>query len=64
MIASPCTGVCRLNPVSALCEGCLRSGDEIACWGSTTDQHRARILERIFEREDAGHVRVAPGEKS
>lgn len=60
MISSPCTGVCQLDSVTALCVGCLRSREEIACWGSTSDAHRLQILESIAQREAAGHVRVAP----
>ncbi|OYW30856.1 MAG: DUF1289 domain-containing protein [Methyloversatilis sp. 12-65-5] len=58
MIASPCTGVCQIDAVSALCLGCLRSREEIACWGSTTDRNRLQILASIARREAAGHVRV------
>lgn len=60
MIDSPCTGVCRLDPASGLCLGCLRSRDEIACWGSATDGQRLRILDDIAQRVAAGCVRVVP----
>jgi predicted Fe-S protein YdhL (DUF1289 family) len=60
MIDSPCTGVCRLDATSGLCLGCLRSRDEIACWGSATDTQRLRILADIAQRVAAGHVRVRP----
>lgn len=60
MVASPCTGVCTLDRQLDICVGCLRSRDEIACWGSTTDEVRLQILERIRERETQGHRRVAP----
>lgn len=61
MIDSPCTGVCQLDPASGLCLGCLRSRDEIACWGSATDIQRLKILDTIAQRLAAGHVRVVPG---
>ncbi|MDY0054892.1 DUF1289 domain-containing protein [Methyloversatilis discipulorum] len=60
MVASPCTGVCTLDRQLGICVGCLRTRDEIACWGSTTDEVRLQILERILEREAQGHRRVAP----
>ncbi|MFZ5456646.1 MAG: DUF1289 domain-containing protein [Pseudomonadota bacterium] len=60
MVASPCTGVCTLDRQLGICVGCLRSRDEIASWGSTTDEVRLQILERIREREAQGHRRVAP----
>lgn len=64
MIASPCTGVCRLDNTSALCMGCLRSREEIACWGSTSDMHRLQILANIDRRLAAGHRRVAPAREA
>ncbi len=60
MVASPCTGVCTLDTTTGYCLGCLRSRDEIAAWGSSSDEVRLDILERIFEREAAGHLRVVP----
>ena len=30
-VASPCINVCRMNDRTALCEGCLRTIDKIAC---------------------------------
>lgn len=60
MVASPCTGVCTLDKTTGYCLGCLRSRDEIAAWGSSSDETRLDILERILEREAAGHLRVVP----
>jgi len=31
-VASPCINVCRMSQETALCEGCLRTLDEIAAW--------------------------------
>jgi predicted Fe-S protein YdhL (DUF1289 family) len=64
MIESPCTGVCQLHEITAVCLGCLRSRDEIAVWGSTTDTHRLQILQRVRQREAAGHTRIAPSGES
>lgn len=64
MIESPCTGVCQLHEITAVCMGCLRSRDEIAVWGSTTDAHRVQILQRTRQREAAGHMRIAPSGES
>ncbi|MFS0735551.1 DUF1289 domain-containing protein [Sphingomonas sp. 1P06PA] len=46
-VASPCTGVCRLDDAARLCLGCARTLDEIARWSSTDDEDRAAILARI-----------------
>jgi hypothetical protein len=50
MVKSPCINVCRMDPVTGLCEGCLRSLDEIARWGQTDDDDRRAILNRIERR--------------
>ena len=41
-VASPCINVCRMNPDTGLCEGCLRTLAEIAAWsGMSADEKRA-----------------------
>ena len=48
-VASPCISVCRMSATSGLCEGCFRTGDEIAGWSSASvDSKRAiwKILEQ------------------
>jgi predicted Fe-S protein YdhL (DUF1289 family) len=50
MVKSPCINVCRMDPVTGLCEGCLRSLDEIARWGQTDDDDRLDILACVEKR--------------
>jgi predicted Fe-S protein YdhL (DUF1289 family) len=45
--SSPCIGVCRLGS-DGLCEGCLRTGAEIAAWGSLTETERRRIMDGLL----------------
>ena len=47
---SPCISVCRIDPASGLCVGCLRSLDEIACWSALDDSARSEILRAVTER--------------
>lgn len=47
---SPCISVCRIEPSSGLCEGCLRTLDEIARWGSLNDEARSAVWNAIDER--------------
>jgi predicted Fe-S protein YdhL (DUF1289 family) len=54
-IASPCIGVCTLDPQTELCRGCLRSGAEIAAWRDADSELRLRILERIGLRRAMGY---------
>ena len=49
-ITSPCISVCRMNGVTALCEGCFRTRDEIAAWGNSGDEARLTTWACIEER--------------
>jgi len=49
-ITSPCISVCRMNDATALCEGCFRTRDEIAAWGSAGDAAKRATWARIEER--------------
>lgn len=53
-VKSPCINVCRMDPVTGLCEGCLRSLDEIARWAQTTNDDRRQILAWVEKRRAAG----------
>jgi predicted Fe-S protein YdhL (DUF1289 family) len=49
-IASPCISVCRIDPDSGLCVGCLRTIDEIAGWIDLDDAARARVIAALPAR--------------
>ena len=49
-VASPCTGVCRLDAATGWCVGCLRSLDEIAACGTLDDAARQQVLDRVAVR--------------
>ncbi|MEM8992764.1 MAG: DUF1289 domain-containing protein [Pseudomonadota bacterium] len=49
-VASPCVGTCKLDETTGWCIGCARSGEEIAAWGSETDQWRASIWDQLPAR--------------
>ena len=51
-VASPCTSVCRMDPRSGWCEGCLRNIDEIVAWGSLDDAAKRRIWTLIEQRRE------------
>jgi uncharacterized protein len=44
---SPCIGICRLD-VRGYCEGCLRTGDEIARWRGMDEQERIRYMRDVL----------------
>jgi predicted Fe-S protein YdhL (DUF1289 family) len=42
-VRSPCVSICRIVPETGYCEGCLRTIDEIAAWGSMTSAERQTV---------------------
>ena len=50
-VPSPCVGVCKMDEASGLCNGCLRTIDEIVAWGQSNDAARRRIWRSIEERQ-------------
>jgi hypothetical protein len=51
-ILTPCIGVCDLDP-EGYCEGCQRTGDEIACWASLSDAQRQWYLDEVLPEREA-----------
>jgi predicted Fe-S protein YdhL (DUF1289 family) len=49
-VPSPCISVCRMDPVTELCEGCLRTLDEIAAWGRMEEQGKREVWRLIGQR--------------
>jgi len=56
-IPSPCVSVCKMTADSAVCQGCLRTMDEIRLWSTSTDLQKkgvwARIEQRLHSRSPA-----------
>lgn len=53
-IASPCCGICRIDQERQLCEGCLRTLDEIGRWGMMDNEGKRAVLDACLERQLAG----------
>ena len=54
-VASPCTSVCSIDPVTGLCAGCFRTLGEIAGWiDMGTDARRAVVAELAGRRARHG----------
>jgi len=49
-VPSPCINVCRMDPRSGLCEGCLRTIDEIAAWSQWPDTAKREVWQAIEAR--------------
>jgi hypothetical protein len=48
--ASPCVGVCVINPQTQLCEGCFRTLDEIAGWWDYAPEQKRAVLAELDDR--------------
>ena len=49
-VVSPCIGICRINIQSGLCEGCLRTRDEIAAWSDMREDQRKQLVLVLEQR--------------
>ena len=50
---SPCIKVCQMDPLRGVCIGCCRTLDEIARWGTMSDQDRTAVMEKLPARRKA-----------
>ncbi len=53
---SPCIDVCEIDRDSGLCNGCLRTLEEIAGWSAYSDDRRAEIMMDLDMRRHAAGV--------
>ncbi len=49
-VPSPCLSVCRMDPHSELCQGCLRTLDEITAWSRMDDEGKREVWSMISKR--------------
>ncbi|HJV80617.1 DUF1289 domain-containing protein [Noviherbaspirillum sp.] len=52
-VPSPCISICRMDPQTGLCEGCLRSIDEIAAWSTASEEVKRQVWVEIRRRREA-----------
>jgi predicted Fe-S protein YdhL (DUF1289 family) len=50
-VASPCINVCTMNEVTGLCNGCLRTLDEIASWSVYDAAEKRAVLAQLPARK-------------
>jgi len=48
--ASPCAGICQIDPASGYCVGCARTSAEIGGWGGMSDDERRAVLDALPQR--------------
>jgi predicted Fe-S protein YdhL (DUF1289 family) len=54
--ASPCLGICLMDPATRMCHGCLRTIAEIAAWYDATSAEKHTILARLAARREAAEA--------
>lgn len=50
-VLTPCVGICTLD-ARGLCEGCRRTGDEIARWMYMSDVERAHLMNDVLPQRE------------
>lgn len=50
-VKSPCIGVCAVDEVSGLCQGCYRTIDEIKGWWDMAQEDQKKLLTTLEERQ-------------
>lgn len=48
---SPCVNICVVHPTAKICTGCLRKLDEIALWGTMSNEDRQAVLDALPPRK-------------
>jgi hypothetical protein len=51
--ASPCLGICLMDPVTRQCRGCLRTVEEIARWYEASTIEKRALLDTLSVRRAA-----------
>ncbi len=51
-ILTPCIGICSLD-AHGFCEGCFRTGDEIARWAMIDDAARQHLMDVVLPEREA-----------
>ena len=62
-VASPCNSVCTIDAATGLCEGCLRTLDEIALWSTLDDAARRSVIAAIGERRRHAPSQLRDGKR-
>lgn len=50
LVPSPCMSVCQMDEVLGLCQGCLRTLDEIRVWGNADAAFKRQVWINIEAR--------------
>jgi len=51
-VPSPCINICQMDQATGLCQGCMRTIDEIVKWGGAGDDYKRAVWAEIRRREE------------
>jgi uncharacterized protein len=60
-VSTPCINVCILDPLSALCIGCGRTGEEITAWAAMSEPERLAVMAGLEQRLADARSRATRG---
>jgi predicted Fe-S protein YdhL (DUF1289 family) len=60
-VSTPCVNVCILDPLSALCIGCGRTGAEIGAWPTMSEIERIAVMGSLPQRLAEARARSTRG---
>lgn len=50
-VPSPCVSLCKMNPDTGFCEGCMRTIEEIVAWSRADDAYKRAVWAELRRRE-------------
>ena len=50
-VPSPCISLCKMDQQTGLCQGCMRTIDEIIAWSQADDDYKRAVWKEIRRRE-------------
>ena len=50
-VPSPCISLCQMDKQTGLCQGCMRTIDEIIAWSKAGDDYKRAVWKEIRRRE-------------
>jgi uncharacterized protein len=53
LVPSPCISICKMDAHTGLCEGCLRTIEEIARWSEMTNDQKRAVWQQLALRRSA-----------
>lgn len=47
MYVTPCVGICKLDPITRICEGCKRTAEEISNWSNYDTDKQLEVMKKL-----------------